>query len=113
MTGFVMSEQPQIFVYDAAGNLTDDGAGKTFEWDAANRLMAINYLSSGNRTEFAYDGLGRRVKIVEYGQGVTAEIEPTGANYATFTAGPFTLPAGGYSLTLQGLNPNGEQHHAG
>jgi YD repeat-containing protein len=40
-----------------------DGEGKTFEWDAANRLSAIN--SGGQRSEFTYDGLSRRVKIVE------------------------------------------------
>lgn len=51
--------------YDLNGNLTNDAAGKTYEWDAADRLVAINYLSTGNRTEFAYDGLGRRVKITE------------------------------------------------
>jgi len=53
-----------ILTYDLAGNLTDDGMGKTFEWDAANRLRAINH-GSGQRSEFSYDGLDRRVKIVE------------------------------------------------
>jgi RHS repeat-associated protein len=37
----------------------------TFEWDAANRLAAINYVGTTNRSEFTYDGLSRRVKIVE------------------------------------------------
>lgn len=50
--------------HDFAGNLTDNGEGKTFEWDAANRLRAINH-GSGQRSEFTYDGLSRRVKIVE------------------------------------------------
>jgi RHS repeat-associated protein len=50
--------------YDLNGNETSD-ANHTYEWDAANRLTAINYPSSGNRTEFTYDGYGRRVKIVE------------------------------------------------
>jgi RHS repeat-associated protein len=49
--------------HDLAGNTTDNGIGKTFEWDAANRLLAIN--SGGQRSEFTYDGLSRRVKIVE------------------------------------------------
>lgn len=51
------------WLHDLAGNLTDDGAGRTFEWDAVNRLRAINDGSA--RSEFTYDGLGRRVKIVE------------------------------------------------
>ena len=40
-------------------------ADRTCEWDAADRLLAINYTGTGNRTEFTYDGLGRRVQIVE------------------------------------------------
>jgi YD repeat-containing protein len=96
--------------YDAARNMSSDGAGKTFEWDAANRLIAINYITNGNRTTFAYDGLGRRMKITEYGPGVTADVEPTDGNYSKFVAGPFTLPPGASTLTLQGLNPNGGEN---
>lgn len=29
--------------YDLNGNLTSDGGTRTFEWDGANRLVAINY----------------------------------------------------------------------
>jgi len=54
-------------IYDLAGNLTDDGEGKTFEWDAADRLIAIN--TRHTRSEFTYDGLSRRVKIVEASGG--------------------------------------------
>jgi RHS repeat-associated protein len=50
--------------YDLDGNLMNDGI-KTYEWDAANRLLAINYTGTSNRTEFTCDGLGRRTKIVE------------------------------------------------
>jgi RHS repeat-associated protein len=45
--------------YDEAGNLLDDGAGRTFTWDAANRLRTIT--QGGAVTGFVYDGLGRRV----------------------------------------------------
>ena len=51
--------------YDANGNLINDGSKRTFEWDAANRLSAINYTGTHNRTEFSYDGLSRMFKIVE------------------------------------------------
>jgi RHS repeat-associated protein len=51
-------------LYDLNGNLTSDGT-MTYEWDAANRLIAINYSETANRTEFSYDGLGRRVQLVE------------------------------------------------
>ena len=54
----------RTLTYDANGSLTNDGLTRTFEWDAANRLTAINY-SGGNRSEFTYDGLSRCVKIVE------------------------------------------------
>jgi RHS repeat-associated protein len=52
------------YTYDADGNQTSDGVN-TYEWDAANRLTAVIYPSSSGRTDFTYDGLGRRVKIVE------------------------------------------------
>ena len=52
-------------IYDLAGNLIDDGERMTFEWDAADRLVAINYTGTANRSEFTYDGLDRRVRIVE------------------------------------------------
>ena len=55
----------RTLTYDLNGNLIDDGSSRTFEWDAANRLLAINYTGTSNRSEFTYDGLGRRVKIVE------------------------------------------------
>ena len=51
--------------YDYNGSLTSDGLTRTFEWDAANRLTAINYPGTTNRSEFTYDGLSRCVKIVE------------------------------------------------
>jgi RHS repeat-associated protein len=38
-----------------------------YEWDAENRLLAINY--AAGRTEFTYDGLGRRVRVVEKQNG--------------------------------------------
>jgi RHS repeat-associated protein len=53
------------FSYNALNQLTsaDAGAGAeaTYEWDAEQRLVAVN---SGNEsTHFTYDGLGRRVGI--------------------------------------------------
>ena len=38
---------------------------RTYEWDAENRLTAINYTGGSQRTEFAYDGIGRRIRITE------------------------------------------------
>jgi RHS repeat-associated protein len=94
--------------WDANGNMTYDGAHLTFEWDAADRLSAVQHTDSGQRTEFAYDGLGRRVRITEYGPGVTATIQPKDSDWTTFDTAPFTLPAGSYTLTFEGLISNGD-----
>jgi RHS repeat-associated protein len=60
----VSSGTNRTLTYDLNGNLINDGI-KTYEWDAANRLTAINYTGTTKRSEFTYDGLGRRTKIVE------------------------------------------------
>lgn len=57
------------YSYDLNGNtigrVYSNGSSNTFEWDAANRLAAITYGGTANRTEFTYDGLGHRKKIIE------------------------------------------------
>ena len=103
---------PFPITYDANGNMTLDGFNRRFEWDAANRLVAINYADNGNRTEFAYDGMGRRVKIIEYSEVTTATVEPPSARYETFTIESFTVPSGNYTLLFQGLNTNGGENTA-
>jgi RHS repeat-associated protein len=55
----------RTLAYDLNGNTTSDGGTRTFEWDGANRLVAINYTGFTTRSEFTYDGLNRVVKIVE------------------------------------------------
>jgi RHS repeat-associated protein len=105
--GYGFASGPFPVTYDLNGNMTDDGGNRTFEWDAANRLVAINYKHAGNRTEFVYDGLGRRVKILEYDASTAATIEPGSGQYETFSVGPFFGPAGSYTLLLQGQNANG------
>jgi len=52
--------------YDLNGNLTYDGT-YNYAWDSANRLVAIWYgaVGTSGSTTMAYDGLGRRVQIVE------------------------------------------------
>lgn len=52
--------------YDANGNLTSDGA-RTFEWDAEDRLLAVN--AGTHRSEFTYNGSGQRVRFVEKDNG--------------------------------------------
>jgi len=45
------------------------------EWVADNRLTAVNILASGHRSEFGYDGMGRRVVIRELDQTTTNNAE--------------------------------------
>ena len=52
------------FTYDLNGNMTSDGR-RTFEWDAENRLIAVVQVSTGHRSEFGYNEMGRRVQIRE------------------------------------------------
>ncbi len=61
----------KAFTYDENGNMTSDGE-RTFEWDAENRLVAVNILPTGQRSEFTYDGVGHRVEIIEKDNGVVS-----------------------------------------
>src|SRR5579862_2910657 len=55
-------------VYDLDGNQTQDASGNTYAWDAKNELVQITY-SGGDKSQFSYDGLGRRASIIETGSG--------------------------------------------
>lgn len=62
------------FIYDANGNLTDDGQ-RTYQWDAENRLVAVASKTSPTQvTSFVYDGLSRRVASLA-GAGAKAPIK--------------------------------------
>ena len=65
----------RTLTYDLNGSLTNGGktsasatnASKVYacEWDAANRIVALTYTGTTNRSEFTYDGLSRLAKVVE------------------------------------------------
>jgi len=101
---------PQVFSYDADGNLTNDGRW-SFTWDAENRLtslICIDGIPSGasNAIYYSYDDIGRRTtKIVSNwtgsawslsedirylydGWNLLAEIDSDGAPVRTYTWGP-------------------------
>lgn len=70
----VTGGSPRNYGRDNNGNITSstspDGSGApnaTYEWDAADRLVAIN--SGTHRTEIRYDGLGRRARLTEKQSG--------------------------------------------
>lgn len=47
---------------------------RTCQWDAEQRLVAINYAGTTNRSEFTYDGFGHCVQIVEKTGGTVTSI---------------------------------------
>ena len=51
---------PTPFVYDAAGNLIDNGV-RTFKYDAWNRVVEVK-ASTNLIAEYEYDALGRRIR---------------------------------------------------
>jgi RHS repeat-associated protein len=61
------------YKWDKNGNRIEDES-KTYQWDAENRLVAIGYKQDpSRRTEFRYDGLGRRIAIIETNATETTE----------------------------------------
>jgi RHS repeat-associated protein len=56
--------QSRVPTYDLNGNMTANGLGQTYLWDAENRLVKITY-ADNSKTEFTYDGLSRRTRITE------------------------------------------------
>jgi RHS repeat-associated protein len=56
--------QSRVPTYDLNGNMTANGLGQTYLWDAENRLVKISY-ADGVKTEFQYDGLSRRARVTE------------------------------------------------
>ncbi len=49
------------------------GMGTTYEWDAEDRLVAVN--AGTNRSEISYNGLGQRIRMVEKNNGsITSNI---------------------------------------
>ncbi len=67
-------QTPEQFLYDADGNLTQDGRW-TYAWDAENRLTNMTSLATAPagsqlKLDFAYDAKGRRIqKIVSTNNG--------------------------------------------
>lgn len=57
----------RFLTYDANGNTLSDGH-RTFEWNAFNQLVSV--VKGVVRTEFYYDGMGRRVRTRRVESGV-------------------------------------------
>ncbi|HZM01521.1 MAG TPA: RHS repeat-associated core domain-containing protein [Candidatus Saccharimonadales bacterium] len=96
----------QQFSYSALNQLTGASPAATnsatYEWDAENRLTAIN--QGTNRSAFSYDGLGRRVEIVEKTNGVVQS-----ANYYLWCGAQICeMRDASGATTLRRLFPQGE-----
>jgi RHS repeat-associated protein len=66
---------PEVFTYDADGNLTSDGRWNYTKWDAENRLISMESVAgipaeAKRKLDFTYDYQGRRIqKIVSTWNG--------------------------------------------
>ena len=70
LTPITYTSIPQL-TYDPNGNLNSEittNGTFTYTWDVANRLIAVNE-PGGLSSQFTYDGLGRRVQIIESSGG--------------------------------------------
>ena len=71
----VNSSEQERFEYDFNGNMisrSTEASATYYDWDGANRLIQITQrnATSTNVSEFTYDGLSRRTRIVERENGV-------------------------------------------
>jgi RHS repeat-associated protein len=87
--------------YDLNGNLLSDGT-RTYQWDAANRLTAINNGTASSL--FTYDGLGRRVKIVEETSGTV-----TSTKQLVWLGGDIAEERNASDTVTKRFYPQGEQ----
>lgn len=73
-TSETIDGQARQFSYNVLNEIatgTGTNTPTTYEWDAVHRLVSIN--QGTNRSEFSYDGLGRRVRIVEKQSGTVVD----------------------------------------
>ena len=59
--------------FDLNGNMVNDGTN-TYQYDAEDRLVQINYPGTGNNTQIFYDGLGHWVKSIETTNNATTSV---------------------------------------
>jgi RHS repeat-associated protein len=87
--------------YDNNGNLTTDETGRTFKYDAWNRVVEVRNSSSTLLATFRYDGMSRRIRDIEatttdlyYSSGWQVLEERVGGNpYASYVWSPVFVDA--------------------
>jgi RHS repeat-associated protein len=70
----IQSANTVAWIYDANGNVLDDGTN-TYQWDAENRLNFITNKTSGHISQFKYDGFSRRTAIIEKANATATPVE--------------------------------------
>jgi len=78
LTVFMPPSNPERFLYDLNGNLTNDG-WRAYTWDEENRLISVESVSSvvKLRSKYIYDGIGRRIERIDYSQWNGADCPST------------------------------------
>lgn len=90
------------YVYDTAGNLTNEGAAKTYSYDAENRM--ISAIVDGVTSTYVYDGNGKRVKKIVNGIMTKYIYDEAGALIAEYSNGAtITAPTKDYIYGASGL----------
>jgi len=84
-------------IYDAAGNMTNNGKGQTYQWDAENRLIQIT--QGSNTYAFAYDALGRVTGTSINGVGSGVSFDSLGRVSGA------SNPLGNFTYTYYGVTP--------
>ncbi|HWD92517.1 MAG TPA: RHS repeat-associated core domain-containing protein [Verrucomicrobiae bacterium] len=103
----VVKGNHKSYSYDDNGNCTgytpDSGSSVSYEWDAENRLVAVT--TGSGRSEFTYDGFGRRVRIVERGSS-TNHLLWSGTQIVQSSSEPDS-PSVGNTFTTKTYYPEG------
>ncbi len=85
---------------------TTGSISQTFSLTAGTYTVSFNAAQRGN-----YQSSSQTVRVLIDGVAV-GTITPSGASYASYSTGVFTVAAGAHTLTFVGLNPNGGDNTA-
>lgn len=108
----VNTPSSQTLTFDLNGNMTSDGIN-TYKWDAANRLIEIDYPGSNNYTQIYYASSGGRTKIIEVANNVTTSTKQFFAGEERDANGNVTKQFFGRGVVIAGTSYFYERDHLG
>jgi RHS repeat-associated protein len=121
VTGNVfLPKTPEVFVYDADGNLLSDGRW-TNSWDAENRLISMSGISTlptaaRQKLDFEYDWMGRRIRKT-LSNWVSNKFSPVSTNRYVYDGWNLLIEANPSNVTqrkyIWGLDLSGSEQGAG